>query len=637
MTSLPSSSSLPPATPPPNRLRRRGSPSTPLNPSVRFSRFFTSVLGSPFLTTAEISSLPPHLDLIDGDDAAVLREDTVTRPPSPDTGELALWGFEVVHHEDDDGVWAFRRSASPFRSLLPRIWDVLSPSPPRRQLTLFSNHPNHSDSSLWNMKSIDYAQLAPLDGEEGELIDDEACFFYPPVRAVTGIDILTLLPPELSLHILSLLLSPPDIDLRAAAPTVLAGIADHNIEAAVSVRSLLTCRSVSRGWAHLASDNAVWRAGYFSRWGVPSTPHLDVARMKKLPALPPDQPALKAVLAPLATDWYVLYQARLELSRRWASSCWDPRATALAGHTDSVYCLEFSGKHIVTGSRDRSVKIWGIRSGRLLGTLSDGHDGSVLCLKFEMAEEDGRLLGSLFTGSSDCTVRVWDLWTESAGEDAPVFGQVRAVLRGHTGGVLDLRVADKWIVSCSKDTSIRIWARDTLEPHKTLCGHDGPVNAVGLEGRDGKTLVSASGDGKMILWNIATGDRVRTFEGHERGLACIEYKGDLIISGSNDCKIKIWSASSGACLRTLTGHESLVRALAFDPSTGRLVSGGYDRSVRVWDLCTGRSLRVFRDNHTSHIFDVKFDAQRIVSTSHDQRIVILDFAQGLDVEPSLLV
>ena len=36
--------------------------------------------------------------------------------------------------------------------------------------------------------------------------------------------------------------------------------------------------------------------------------------------------------------------------------------------------------------------------------------------------------------------------------------------------------------------------------------------------------VSASGDGKMILWDIASGERIRTFEGHDRGLACIEFK-----------------------------------------------------------------------------------------------------------------
>jgi len=116
----------------------------------------------------------------------------------------------------------------------------------------------------------------------------------------------------------------------------------------------------------------------------------------------------------------------------------------------------------------------------------------------------------------------------------------------------------------------------------------------------------------MILWDLATGERIRTFDGHDRGLACIEFRDDLIVSGSNDCKIKVWRASTGECLRTLCGHEALVRALAFDPASGRLVSGSYDKSVRVWEIWSGKLVREFKKAHVGHIFDVKFDLSRIV-------------------------
>ena len=73
----------------------------------------------------------------------------------------------------------------------------------------------------------------------------------------------------------------------------------------------------------------------------------------------------------------------------------------------------------------------------------------------------------------------------------------------------------------SKDTKIRVWNRETLDLHRTLTGHEGPVNAIGLQNG---FIVSASGDTKMMLWDIERGTCLRTFDGHDRGLACIEFK-----------------------------------------------------------------------------------------------------------------
>lgn len=81
---------------------------------------------------------------------------------------------------------------------------------------------------------------------------------------------------------------------------------------------------------------------------------------------------------------------------------------------------------------------------------------------------------------------------------------------------------------------IRVWDRKTLKPHCSLHGHDGPVNAVGLQ--NGK-IVSASGDGLMMLWDIATASRIRIFSGQDPGLACIEYKVKIhrLFSRSDGC------------------------------------------------------------------------------------------------------
>ncbi|KAF9260721.1 WD40 repeat-like protein [Marasmius fiardii PR-910] len=323
----------------------------------------------------------------------------------------------------------------------------------------------------------------------------------------------------------------------------------------------------------------------------------------------------------------------------------EPSILKLEGHTDSVYCVELTHEgdferedFIFTGSRDRTIKMWDVANGQCVGTFR-GHKGSVLCLKFFRLSDQ---TGVMYSGSSDRTIFVWDVWLD--GNEART--KVRTVLRGHGGGVLDLAVNSRWVVSCSKDAAIRIWPRGSIypdefgygpPPYLTLEGHDGPVNALGL---DNGRVASASGDGKIILWDVETGERLRTFEGHERGLACIAFKDNIIVSGSSDCRIKVWSSETGDCLGTLEGHEALVRALWFDTTRAILVSASYDRSIRVWDvgdLVKGggdvpqpRLLRDFRNVHMSHIFDVKFDYKRIISTSHDQKVMAIDFSKGLD-------
>jgi F-box and WD-40 domain protein 1/11 len=106
---------------------------------------------------------------------------------------------------------------------------------------------------------------------------------------------------------------------------------------------------------------------------------------------------------------------------------------------------------------------------------------------------------------------------------------------------------------------------------------------------------------------------VKEFAGHTRGLACVQYTGNIIASGSNDHTIKIWDVDSGECIRTFIGHTDLVRTLSFD--SRRLVSGSYDQSIKVWDMDTGKMLIDIKDAHKSWVFHVALDAGRIISAS----------------------
>jgi WD40 repeat protein len=76
----------------------------------------------------------------------------------------------------------------------------------------------------------------------------------------------------------------------------------------------------------------------------------------------------------------------------------------LQGHNDSVWSVAFSpdGQLLASGSQDKTVKLWEVKTGTLLHTLQ-GHDAAVFSIAFS---PNGRLLAS---GSWDSTVKLWQV------------------------------------------------------------------------------------------------------------------------------------------------------------------------------------------------------------------------------------
>ncbi|KAJ1812915.1 hypothetical protein LPJ75_003423, partial [Coemansia sp. RSA 2598] len=272
----------------------------------------------------------------------------------------------------------------------------------------------------------------------------------------------------------------------------------------------------------------------------------------------------------VGANWNYLFKQRLELDRRWAQGV--AQVHTITGHADSVYCVQCDRDKIVTGSRDRTIKIWDSRTFQCTRTLT-GHEASVLCLKYDRT--------TMVTGSSDSTVIIWDL----------ASGQPLQRLVSHTAGVLDVAFNADYVVSCSKDCTIKIWSRATGKLLQTMAGHRGPVNAVQLFG---DRIVSASGDSLIKMWDVKTGNLIRTFSGHTRGLACVQFDGKTIVSGSSDQLIKVWDSETGRCVQTLKGHKDLVRTLHFTGGR-RAVSGSYDQSVKVWDIVSGECTLDLKD------------------------------------------
>ena len=404
--------------------------------------------------------------------------------------------------------------------------------------------------------------------------------------------------------------------------------------------SLAAASQCSRSWSNIVKDDSVWRAAFFRRWG---------RQIHTSPA--PIQVGGPGTGLPNnpKQEWKKMYRARTMLEEQWRMGPEKSgKATYLSGHTDSVYCVQFDEEKIITGSRDRTIRVWDINTMQCIkviggpnvkpvpgpkplrtvdypsfhsavasvnGTVYGNsiyhtpeywHDASILCLQY-----DEKIL---VTGSSDSDLIVWDVKT---------WEPIRR-LQAHTGGVLDVALDAKHIVSCSKDSKIHVWDRETFEITGTLEGHRGPVNAVQLRG---KFLVSASGDGIARLWNIETNKLVKEFTAKERGLAAVEFSEDMkyVLAGGNDHITYKFETETGREVAQFTGHTQLVRSLWLDSANNRVVSGSYDLDLRVYDFETGNEIWRAEDWTTSWMLAAKSDYRRIVATSQDGRVLVIDF------------
>ncbi|KAI8646541.1 WD40-repeat-containing domain protein [Parasitella parasitica] len=321
-------------------------------------------------------------------------------------------------------------------------------------------------------------------------------------------------------------------------------------------------------------------------------------------------------------NWKRLYRNRRLVDQRWKEGkCkirpFPPKNNFSSApvfedvqHNSGIYCLQFDSNLLVTGSRDRNLKMWNIRTGQLLRTL-EGHTASVLCLQF-----DHRYI---ISGSSDGTLIIWDINT----------GRKLKTLKGHGESVLNVKLLGNTIVSCSKDRTVRTWDLDRGVSKMTFRGHRAAVNAVQFKG---DRIVSASGDRAIKIWDMNTGQCLKTLDSHSRGIACVEYDGQYIVSGSSDQSIKVWDAITGECLRTLLGHTDLVRTLQLDSKSKTIVSGSYDGCLKIWDLEQGKEIKTLDQSSHGRILNLQFDFSKIVCCSNLGKIDMYDFTHAMDTQ-----
>ena len=225
-----------------------------------------------------------------------------------------------------------------------------------------------------------------------------------------------------------------------------------------------------------------------------------------------------------------------------------------------------SGDTFITGSYDRTCKVWNTASGEETHTL-EGHKNVVYAIAFNNPFGD-----KVVTGSFDKTAKVWDVHT----------GALFYTLRGHASEIVAV----------------------SFDPSSTQ-------------------IATGSMDNSAKLWDVERGVETCSLQGHTAEIVSLSFStvGDLLVTGSFDHTARVWDARVGGdAVRVLSGHAAEVSVCSFDYVSGTVVSGSMDKTVRMWDVGTGESTQAWGD-HTDEVLDACFDAtgRRVASVQRRHR------------------
>ncbi|KAF2811615.1 WD40 repeat-like protein [Mytilinidion resinicola] len=175
----------------------------------------------------------------------------------------------------------------------------------------------------------------------------------------------------------------------------------------------------------------------------------------------------------------------------------------------------------------------------------------------------------------------------------------------HTSTIYALTSTPRYIISGSKDHSIRIWSKQTQHlAFPPLLAHVGAV--VAIEASDAPELIfSGDGKGNVMIWDLTTGALAQNMENaHTDTVLGVAFKGRVLVTASRDQSVKVWEGgpdddaenefNAFRLRHTLLGHQGAVLSVCVTHDGTRAVTmSGADRAMRVWDLRSGEVLKSF--------------------------------------------
>uniref|UniRef100_A0A182JVL8 U3 small nucleolar RNA-associated protein 13 C-terminal domain-containing protein n=1 Tax=Anopheles christyi TaxID=43041 RepID=A0A182JVL8_9DIPT len=276
----------------------------------------------------------------------------------------------------------------------------------------------------------------------------------------------------------------------------------------------------------------------------------------------------------------------------------------LSGFSDEILDLILLGKrdqYIAMATNSNDFKVYDVNT--MNCQLVKGHTDIVLSL----CANDRYLLSS----SKDNSIRLW-----SFGEEPFTINCVAIGLK-HTntvGSVTLSKHGGNFCASVSQDRCLKTWkipktftAEEEGELPRLQCtltelAHEKDINCVCISPND-RLIATGSQDKTAKLWDASDLSVVGVFRGHTRGIWAVRFSpvDQILLTNAADCSIKLWSLEDMTCLKTLEGHDSSVLRVEFISHGMQLLSAGADGLLKLWSIKTSECVQTL-DRHDNRIW-----------------------------------
>jgi WD40 repeat protein len=337
-------------------------------------------------------------------------------------------------------------------------------------------------------------------------------------------------------------------------------------------------------------------------------------------------------------------------------------------HNGVVRDAQFSpdGSLIATVSGD-TVQLWEAHAGQSIGKALR-HQAFV---RFAAISPDG---ARAVTGSDDRTARLWDTgngqpigqtmnFLDSAGEDASTAtrfspdgahvltasGTAAQIWDGHTGQSTADAMRHKGlihsarfspdgarVVTASDDHTAQLWNASTCQPIGPTISPGFEVDSASVS-PDERHMLTVTGE-RSQLWDLQTGQVVGQNMEHEETVNSASFSpdGTRVLTSSFDYTARLWDASTGQPFGAPLQHNDFIGSASFSPDGARVVTASGDSTALIWDARTTQPIgEPMRHESTIHAARFSPDGTRVITGSNDHTARVWDGLSGQPISDPL--